>query len=299
MEPLTRRSASNPAELAAVWGSAVPRDRAPRLLGLFAHPDDEVFCAGGTIARCAEAGAVTAIVSLTQGEAGQIRDAATATRRVLGTVRVKELEQSAAGPGRRPRRLPGPRRRPPRRATAGRAGGHGAHADRPVPARCRRHVRPGRRVRASRSRDVVPRDRRGRPRHGHAAAAPARRGSRRADRPWSRPWSSGSRRTHSVSPAPPPSGTPSGCSRTAARCSGSPPITSGSSGSRPVRSSSSRANRRPSSSASCRARPRSSSSTEDGRMEHRTTTGRRLLRRRGRAGVRSPAQRPRDRPATT
>ena len=78
-----------------MWGSAVPSDRAPRVLGLFAHPDDEVFCAGGAIARCAEAGAVTAIVSLTQGEAGQIRDAATATRRVLGTVRVKELEQSA------------------------------------------------------------------------------------------------------------------------------------------------------------------------------------------------------------
>ena len=99
MEPLTRRSGSNPAELAAVWGSEVPHDRAPRLLGLFAHPDDEVFCAGGTIARCAEAGAVTAIVSLTQGEAGQIRDAATATRRVLGTVRVKELEQSAQALG--------------------------------------------------------------------------------------------------------------------------------------------------------------------------------------------------------
>jgi LmbE family N-acetylglucosaminyl deacetylase len=61
---------------------------------LFAHPDDEVFCVGGTIARCAEAGAVTAIVSLTQGEAGQIREAATATRRVLGAVRVKELEHS-------------------------------------------------------------------------------------------------------------------------------------------------------------------------------------------------------------
>ena len=99
VEPLTRRSGSNPGELAAVWGSEVPHDRAPRLLGLFAHPDDEVFCAGGTIARCAEAGAVTAIVSLTQGEAGQIRDAATATRRVLGTVRVKELEQSAQALG--------------------------------------------------------------------------------------------------------------------------------------------------------------------------------------------------------
>lgn len=83
------------AELAPVWGSAVPTGGAPRVLGLFAHPDDEVFCVGGTIARCADAGAVTAIVSLTQGEAGQIREAATATRRVLGAVRVTELEHSA------------------------------------------------------------------------------------------------------------------------------------------------------------------------------------------------------------
>ena len=77
----------------------VPAHRAPRILGLFAHPDDEVFCVGGTIARCADAGRGTAIVSLTQGEAGQIRDAATATRRMLGAVRVKELRASAAALG--------------------------------------------------------------------------------------------------------------------------------------------------------------------------------------------------------
>lgn len=38
------------------------------MLGLFAHPDDEVFCVGGTIARCAQAGASTSIVSLTLEE---------------------------------------------------------------------------------------------------------------------------------------------------------------------------------------------------------------------------------------
>jgi len=86
-------------DLTAVWGSAVHAGRAPRLLGLFAHPDDEVFCVGGTIARCADAGAVTAVVSLTRGEAGQIREAATATRRVLGAVRVRELERSGAALG--------------------------------------------------------------------------------------------------------------------------------------------------------------------------------------------------------
>lgn len=90
-----RRSDCPWSELTAVWGGTVPSGRAPRVLGLFAHPDDEVFCVGGTIARCAEAGAETAVVSLTQGEAGQIRDAAAATRRTLGAVRVRELGQAA------------------------------------------------------------------------------------------------------------------------------------------------------------------------------------------------------------
>ncbi|MHA6625709.1 PIG-L family deacetylase [Pseudonocardia sichuanensis] len=77
-----------------MWGPAGAGDRPPRLLGLFAHPDDEVFCVGGTIARCAAAGATTAIVSLTRGEAGQIRDATAATRRTLGTVRASELARA-------------------------------------------------------------------------------------------------------------------------------------------------------------------------------------------------------------
>ena len=75
---------------------------ARRLLGVFAHPDDEVFCAGGTIARAAEAGAEVMIVSATRGEQGQIRDPAAATRRTLGAVRERELCAAAAeGGGRR------------------------------------------------------------------------------------------------------------------------------------------------------------------------------------------------------
>ena len=69
---------------------------AGRLLGVFAHPDDEVFCAGGTMARAAEAGAEVMIVSATRGERGQIRDPAAATRRTLGTVRETELRAAAA-----------------------------------------------------------------------------------------------------------------------------------------------------------------------------------------------------------
>jgi LmbE family N-acetylglucosaminyl deacetylase len=63
----------------------------PRLLGVFAHPDDEVFCAGGTLAKYSAGGCETIVVSATRGEAGQIRDASVATRSTLGTVREKEL----------------------------------------------------------------------------------------------------------------------------------------------------------------------------------------------------------------
>ncbi|MCW2812467.1 MAG: Cyclic nucleotide-binding protein [Friedmanniella sp.] len=93
------RTFSYPDDLARLWGPAAPRDRPLRVLGLFAHPDDEVFCVGGTIARAAAAGAETAIVSLTRGEAGQIRDSATATRRTLGATRVEELGAAGAALG--------------------------------------------------------------------------------------------------------------------------------------------------------------------------------------------------------
>jgi LmbE family N-acetylglucosaminyl deacetylase len=69
---------------------------ARRMMGVFAHPDDEVFCAGGTMARAAEAGAEVMIVSATRGEQGQIRDPAAATRRTLGAVREGELHAAAA-----------------------------------------------------------------------------------------------------------------------------------------------------------------------------------------------------------
>ena len=69
---------------------------ARRLLGVFAHPDDEVFCAAGTMAQAAEADAEVMIVSATRGEQGQIRDPAAATRRTLGAVRERELRAAAA-----------------------------------------------------------------------------------------------------------------------------------------------------------------------------------------------------------
>jgi len=65
------------------------------VLGIFAHPDDETLCAGGTFAKYASAGAEVRVVSLTKGGAGQIRDASAATRATLRAVREKELD--AAG----------------------------------------------------------------------------------------------------------------------------------------------------------------------------------------------------------
>ena len=67
-----------------------------RVLGLFAHPDDEVFVAGGTLAKYAAEGAEVMVISSTRGQAGQIRDSRIATRRTLGAVREQELRRSAA-----------------------------------------------------------------------------------------------------------------------------------------------------------------------------------------------------------
>ena len=62
-----------------------------KVLGVYAHPDDESFCVGGTLAKYAAAGADTMVVSFTQGEAGQIHDSHVATRRTLGQSRANEL----------------------------------------------------------------------------------------------------------------------------------------------------------------------------------------------------------------
>jgi LmbE family N-acetylglucosaminyl deacetylase len=67
-----------------------------RILGVFAHPDDESFCAGGTLAKYAAAGAEIMVVSATRGDAGQIRDARAATRHTLGLVRERELRLACA-----------------------------------------------------------------------------------------------------------------------------------------------------------------------------------------------------------
>ncbi len=69
---------------------------APRLMGVFAHPDDEVFCMGGSTALYSARGAEALVVCATRGEAGQIRDGTLATRRTLAAVREAELRRACA-----------------------------------------------------------------------------------------------------------------------------------------------------------------------------------------------------------
>lgn len=67
-----------------------------RILGIFAHPDDETYCAGGTFAKYIEQGAEVMVISATKGQAGQIHDVRAATRRTLGEVRERELQLACA-----------------------------------------------------------------------------------------------------------------------------------------------------------------------------------------------------------
>jgi LmbE family N-acetylglucosaminyl deacetylase len=70
-----------------------------RAIGIFAHPDDEVFCAGGTFRQWSDGGTHVTVVSATRGDAGQIRDAEVATRRTLGAVRERELRAACEALG--------------------------------------------------------------------------------------------------------------------------------------------------------------------------------------------------------
>jgi N-acetyl-1-D-myo-inositol-2-amino-2-deoxy-alpha-D-glucopyranoside deacetylase len=62
-----------------------------KLLAVFAHPDDEAFGTGGTLARYAAAGVDIALVCATRGEVGEIADESLATPDTLGQVRENEL----------------------------------------------------------------------------------------------------------------------------------------------------------------------------------------------------------------
>jgi N-acetyl-1-D-myo-inositol-2-amino-2-deoxy-alpha-D-glucopyranoside deacetylase len=65
------------------------------LLAVYAHPDDEAFGTGGTIARYASEGIKTYLVCATRGEVGEISDPSLATPETLGQVREGELRCAA------------------------------------------------------------------------------------------------------------------------------------------------------------------------------------------------------------
>jgi N-acetyl-1-D-myo-inositol-2-amino-2-deoxy-alpha-D-glucopyranoside deacetylase len=65
------------------------------LLALFAHPDDEAFGTGGTLAHYAAAGADVTLVCATRGEVGEIVEGVDATPETLGQVREAELRCAA------------------------------------------------------------------------------------------------------------------------------------------------------------------------------------------------------------
>lgn len=65
------------------------------LLASFAHPDDEAFGTGGTIACYATQGVRVDLVCATRGEAGEIAEGSDATPQTLGSVREYELRCAA------------------------------------------------------------------------------------------------------------------------------------------------------------------------------------------------------------
>ena len=66
----------------------------PTIVALYAHPDDEVFSAGGTLARYAEEGYVVLVVA-TRGELGEVVVPGLATPDNIHEVREAEVRESA------------------------------------------------------------------------------------------------------------------------------------------------------------------------------------------------------------
>ena len=65
-----------------------------RLLAAFAHPDDEGFGAGGTLAMLVARGARITLVCGTNGDVGEISDPSLATPETLAQVRQQELRSA-------------------------------------------------------------------------------------------------------------------------------------------------------------------------------------------------------------
>lgn len=67
-----------------------------RIACVFAHPDDETFCAGGTIAKYAEIGIHTDLFCATNGDAGRNSSVPISSREELAEIRRRELLAASA-----------------------------------------------------------------------------------------------------------------------------------------------------------------------------------------------------------
>lgn len=66
-----------------------------KVLCVVAHPDDETFFAGGTIAKLTSSGHVVNLITATSGEAGELGNPPLCTQEELGHVREIELRNAA------------------------------------------------------------------------------------------------------------------------------------------------------------------------------------------------------------
>ncbi len=71
-------------------------ENTPRLLAVFAHPDDEQWGTAGALTLLADRGVEIYILSATSGDKGEISDPALATPETLGEVREAELRKACA-----------------------------------------------------------------------------------------------------------------------------------------------------------------------------------------------------------
>lgn len=70
-----------------------------RLLAVFAHPDDETFRCGGTLALLAQRGVQVHVLTFTRGQAGSCGQPPVCTRENLGAIRTAELQCSCQALG--------------------------------------------------------------------------------------------------------------------------------------------------------------------------------------------------------
>jgi LmbE family N-acetylglucosaminyl deacetylase len=66
------------------------------LMAIYAHPDDETFGVGGTMAHYAERGVPVTMICATRGEVGEIAAGSDATPETLGAYREQELRDAMA-----------------------------------------------------------------------------------------------------------------------------------------------------------------------------------------------------------